>query len=44
MNKQYTEQQLSRFDRFCDRHGLQFNNLAEYRGALDQFFLEDDAE
>ena len=41
MNKKYTEQQIKRFHRFCDRHGLKFNNMAEYRGALDQFFIEE---
>jgi len=41
MNK-YTEEQLSRFHRFCDRHGLKFNNMAEYMGALEQFFSEDE--
>jgi hypothetical protein len=40
MNK-YTQQQLSRFHRFCDRHGLQFSCMAEYRGALEQFFIEE---
>jgi hypothetical protein len=42
MKTQYTPEQISRFHRFCDRHGLQFNNMAEYHGALEQFFLEDD--
>ena len=41
MNKKYTTQQLSRFHRFCDRHGLAFSNIAEYNGALQQFFLKD---
>jgi hypothetical protein len=40
MNK-YTKQQFSRFHRFCDRHGLHFANMAEYQGALDQFFSEE---
>lgn len=41
MKRNYTKTQLARFDRFCDRHGLQFANLAEYYGALDQFLSED---
>jgi len=41
MKTKYTEQQISRFHRFCDRHGLQFANMAEYMGALEQFFSED---
>jgi hypothetical protein len=42
MKTQYTQTQLNRFHRFCDRHGLKFNNMAEYCGALKQFFSEDD--
>jgi hypothetical protein len=41
MKTQYTQSQLNRFNRFCDRHGLQFNNKAEYFGALEQFLSED---
>jgi predicted amidohydrolase YtcJ len=41
MKTQYTEQQLSRFARFCDRHGLQFNCKAEYNAAIKQFFSKD---
>ena len=41
MKTKYTKIQLFRFHRFCDRHGLQFNNEAEYFGALDQFLSED---
>jgi len=42
MKTKYTKAQLNRFHRFCDRHGLKFNNMAEYMGALEQFFSEDD--
>jgi hypothetical protein len=41
MKTQYNEQQLRRFHRFCDRHGLAFNNMIEYNAALKQFFSED---
>lgn len=41
MKTKYTKTQLSRFHRFCDRHGLAFANVAEYQGALEQFFSED---
>jgi predicted amidohydrolase YtcJ len=41
MKTNYTPQQISRFNRFCDRHGLQFSCHAEYIGALEQFFSED---
>jgi hypothetical protein len=42
MKTKYTKQQLNRFHRFCDRHGLTFVNMAEYNGALEQFFSEDE--
>lgn len=42
MNKKYTQQQIRRFHRFCDRHGLAFANMAEYNGALEQFFSDDE--
>jgi hypothetical protein len=42
MKTQYTQTQLNRFHRFCDRHGLTFSTIAEYNGALEQFFSEDD--
>ena len=41
MNKTYTPAQISRFHRFCDRHGLKFNNMVEYNSAIAQFFLKD---
>jgi hypothetical protein len=40
MNKKYTKSQISRFHRFCDRHGLAFATIAEYNGAIEQFFSE----
>ena len=42
MKTQYTQTQLNRFHRFCDRHGLTFATIAEYNGALHQFFSEDE--
>jgi len=42
MKTQYTQTQLNRFHRFCDRHGLTFATIAEYNGALEQFFSEDE--
>jgi membrane protein DedA with SNARE-associated domain len=41
MKTKYTPQQISRFHRFCDRHGLAFATIAEYNGAIKQFFSED---
>jgi hypothetical protein len=41
MKTQYTQTQLNRFHRFCDRHGLTFSTIAEYNGALEQFFSEE---
>jgi hypothetical protein len=41
MKIQYTQSQINRFNRFCDRHGLAFANMAEYIGALEQFLSED---
>jgi len=41
MNKKYTKSQISRFHRFCDRHGLAFATIAEYNGAIEQFFSEE---
>jgi hypothetical protein len=40
MKKIYTPNQKARFNRFCDRHGLQFATIAEYNAALEQFFSE----
>jgi len=37
----YSPQQISRFNRFCDRHGLAFNTISEYNSAIKQFFLKD---
>jgi hypothetical protein len=31
MKTKYTPQQMKRFFRFCDRHGLAFANIAEYK-------------
>ena len=38
MNTQYTMQQVIEFSTFILRHNIEFNNLDEYRAALDQYF------
>jgi len=37
----YTQKQIAEFAEFCKRHGLTFANMAEYNGALAQYFSED---
>jgi hypothetical protein len=39
-NKLYTEKQLLKFRFFCYKKELTFQTLAEYNGALAQFFSE----
>ena len=39
--KTYTEKQIKEFAKFCLRHDLKFATMAEYQGALYQYFLED---
>jgi hypothetical protein len=41
MNTKYTEKQIAEFQKFCLQHGLKFATIAEYRGAIEQFFSED---
>jgi hypothetical protein len=40
MNTKYTEKQIAEFKEFCLRHDLVFAIIAEYKAALDQYFLE----
>lgn len=35
----YTEKQITEFKSFCDNHGIKFNNIAEYRSALSQYYI-----
>jgi hypothetical protein len=44
MKTNYTPNQMARFFRFCDRHGLAFATHQEYIGALEQFLSEDAAK
>jgi hypothetical protein len=37
----YTEKQIKEFAKFCLRHDLKFATMAEYQGAIYQYFLED---
>lgn len=34
----YTTAQVYRFKLFCIRHDIRFNNMAEYRSALSQYY------
>jgi len=38
---QYTVKELEKFRKFCLRHGLKFATMAEYQGAIEQFFSKD---
>jgi hypothetical protein len=38
--KTYTLKQVNKFQKFCLKHNLKFATMAEYQGALYQFFLE----
>ena len=40
METRYTRKQLQKFHKFCLRHGLKFATMAEYQGAIEQFFSE----
>jgi len=40
MTTKYTPQQIAEFREFCLRHDIVFAIIAEYKSALDQFFLE----
>jgi hypothetical protein len=35
----YTDNQIAEFKSFCDNHKIRFNNMAEYRSALSQYYL-----
>jgi hypothetical protein len=41
MKTKYTQKQLAEFQKFCLRHSLKFATMAEYQGAIDQYFLKD---
>ena len=41
MTKKYTEKQIAEFAKFCLTHDLKFATIAEYNGAIAQYFLED---
>lgn len=41
METQYTEKQIAEFQKFCLQHDLKFATMAEYQGAIEQFFSED---
>jgi hypothetical protein len=38
---QYTAKQFAEFRKFCLRHGLKFATMAEFQGAIAQYFSED---
>ena len=35
----YTEKQIIQFKSFCDKHNIKFNNIAEYRSAIAQYYI-----
>ena len=35
----YTEKQIIQFKSFCIKHDIRFNNMAEYRSALSQYYV-----
>jgi len=35
----YTDKQITQFKMFCDKHDIRFNNIAEYRSALSQYYI-----
>jgi hypothetical protein len=37
--KHYTTAQVYRFKLFCIKHDIRFNNMAEYRSALSQYYI-----
>jgi hypothetical protein len=41
MNTKYTKKQIAEFTKFCLRHELKFATIAEYNGAITQYFLKD---
>lgn len=41
MKTQYTIKQIAEFQKFCLRHALKFATIAEYQGAIEQFFSEE---
>ena len=41
MDTNYTPQQIFKFTKFCIRHNIVFNNMVEYRSAIQQFYSKD---
>jgi len=41
MNTKYTNKQIAEFAEFCLRHDLKFATIAEYNGAIEQYFSEE---
>ena len=41
MKTRYTKKQIAKFAKFCLQHDLKFATMAEYQGAIEQFFSED---
>ena len=39
--QEYTPEQLAEFHEFCLRHEIVFAIIAEFNGAIAQYFLED---
>ena len=39
--QKYTQKQIAEFAKFCLRHDLKFATIAEYNGAIEQYFLKD---
>lgn len=35
----YTDKQIYDFKLFCLKHDIRFNNMAEYRSALSQYYI-----
>ena len=38
MKTNYTYGQIREFIQFCAKHGIVFNNMVEYRYAINQYF------
>jgi hypothetical protein len=35
----YTDKQIAEFKSFCIKHDIRFNNIAEYRSAIAQYYI-----
>ena len=38
MKRNYTSRQVAQFERFVKAHAMRFNNMAEYYGAIYQYY------